>query len=311
MTRPTHNPDTLATAYDLARADGTLRLTPLRHAGPGRTARFALLAGALLGTAALVGYVLAARHFQDRIARNPLGQPVWLPWVCPAGILLPIALLAFAGCAKLARTLRTPLAVERGGPVRYGAQLLVAEGNVDGVRVERESCRVTPESGPSYEQKTAYVYLATRDGAFVELPAPYFSNLDGWEVAESLGAALALQLGVPLSYEAPPPEHSTPASRARLGSRVFGCVALVIGAAHFLAGFGLFVVLLAARVDPAIRPPADAPPIGFALIFVASGSGAGYLGIRLWGGTRRGWLLLLAVLAAVVVSGLLALRAWG
>ncbi len=226
-----------------------------------------------------------------------MGQPEWLPWVCPGGILLLLGALALAGCLKLARGFHRPLVAEPNGPVRYGARLLVGEGTVAGVHVERASQWMNPESGPNYERLFAHVYVATTDGRFVELPPPYFSNLDGWELAEALGAALAATLKVPLSFDPPPPEQSTPATQARRWSYVFGAFALVIGTAHWLAGFGLLAVRAAALVDPAIRIPADAPPPWFGAIFVCSGAGSCYLGIRCWGYGRGTWFRLLAMLA--------------
>jgi hypothetical protein len=296
-----------ATAYAAERTDGALALVPVAHVGPGRTARIAFALGVVLGLAFLGGYVAVGLHFQNRIARNPVGQPAWLPWLCPGGILLPIGLLAVAGCVKLARGFHRPLVAERNGPVRHGPRLLVAEGNIAGVRVERMSEWVCPESGPNYERKTAHVYIATTDGRFEELPPPYFSNLDGWELAESLGAALAAALGVALSFEAPPPEHSTPATNARRWSYVFGSFALFIGGAHWLAGFGLLAVRVVALVNAAVRVPADMPPPWFAAIFVCSGAGACYIGCRLFGHGRRRWLAVLAVLATLESAVLLAI----
>jgi hypothetical protein len=303
---PRNPPLDWATAYAAEWTDGALALLPAARVGPGRTARIAFALGVVLGLAFLGGYVAAGLFFQNRIARNPVGPPAWLPWVCPGGILLPIGLLAVAGCAKLARGFRRPLVAEPNGPVRHGPRVLVAEGNVAGVRVERISEWVSPESGPSYESKTAHVYIATTDGRFVELPSPFFSNLDGWELAESLGAALAAALGVPLAFEAPPPEHSTPATRARRWSYVFGSFALIIGCAHWLAGFGLLVVRAVALVNVAVRIPADMPPPWFAAIFVCSGAGACYVGCRFFGLGRRHWLALLAALAILESAVLLA-----
>lgn len=308
MPPPTDRSDELTTAYAVQRVAGTLQLAPVAGTGPGRTARLAFVLGLVLGLVFLGGYVAVGLFFQNKIARNPMGQPVWLAWVCPGGILLPIGILAVAGCVKLARGFGRPLVAEPNGPVRYGSQLLVGEGAVARVRVERLSEWMNPESGPNYERYFAHVYVETTDGRHVELPPPFFSNLDGWELAEALGAALAAALKVELSFEPPPPLHSTPATNARRWSYVFGAFALVIGIAHWFAGFGLLAVRVAALVDPAIRIPADAPPPWFAAIFVGSGAGSCYLGIRCWGYGRGTWLRLLAMLATLESALLLAIH---
>lgn len=294
----------LATSYGVDRSDGALRLVPLAHVGPGRTARFAFAAGAVFGLACLGGYVAFGFTMRAKIVAGP----AWMAWVCPGGMLLPLAALAFAGCTKLYRTFRRPLIVEPSGPVYYGRQRLVAEGDAAGVTVERASCWVSDENGPDYERKTAYVYVATRDGRYVELPMTYYSNLDGWELGESLGAAVAAALGVPLSFDPPPAEHSTPQSRARNWSRIYGTVALIVGIPHFLGGFGLLAARAAALVDPAIRLPADAPPAWFAAIFLASGTIACTVGCRGWGGGWRHLARLLAALAVLEGAALLALH---
>lgn len=258
----------------------------------------------VLGLAFLIGYGFAVQTMQAKIVAGP----PWMAWVCPAGPLLLLGILSFAGGIRLVRTFHRPLIVAEDRSLSYGSRRLVAGGDAIAVYVERHTECVSAESGPDYEVFTGYVYVATTSGAFVELPTLYFSNLNGWELAEALGAAIASALGVPLVFEAPPSAHSTPARRVRGVRRLFGSFALVIGVAHWIAGFGLSVAGIAAQFDPAIRMPHDSILPWIGLLFAISGATACYLGCRWFGGTRRSFLRFMVSLALVEILVLLAVR---
>ncbi len=294
----------LATSYGVDRSDRALRLTPLAHVGPGRTARFAFTLGLILGLACVGGAICLGFSMQEKMGNGGNAPPPWVPWIFPGGIFLfPLGFLTLAGCLKLYVTFHRPLLAEPNGALTYGHQSLVGIGEAQGVRLERCTQCIQSEDGPDTERKYAHLYIERADGRFVELPTPYFSNLEGWELAETLSAALAATLKVPLSFEPPPGDQSTPQRHARRWSRVFGSVALLIGIMHFLAGFGLLAASAAALVDPAIR--ADLPPPWFSAIFLCSGTAACYFGCRPFGG-RRTLVRLLATLALLEGAALLA-----
>lgn len=299
-------------AYDADRRDGELILFPVAHTGPGRAARFSLALGLIFGLACLIGGLVIGYNMSERMANGAHSPPPWVGWIFPGGCFLyPLAILTFAGCTKLYRTLHRPLIVHAKGPARYGRKILVPESEIAGICVERLTQCISAESGPDYIRKYAHLYLQRTDGRYVELPAPYFSNLEGWELPESLGAALAATIGVPLSFEHPPPEHSTPQTNARRWISVFGTFAFIIGIPHWLAGFGLLTVRVAAAIEPAIRIPANAPPPWFAAIFFISGSLLLYIGCRCYGYGRGTWLRLIGILACLEVAALLAIRRFG
>jgi hypothetical protein len=146
-------------------------------------------------------------------------------------------------------------------------------------------------SGPSREVKEAYVYIVTVAGRLLELPAPYFSNID-WPAAEALAKVVAEAMRVPLTTELPPGSNPHPGPGA-LRNRIAGSILVGFGAVAVLVGSMLVFVHLAAAVWPGGRPPAKVE-WWFGLPFVVVGGGFGWIGCGFleWGWRR--WVLLLA-----------------
>lgn len=296
-------PVDLAAYYHVLPHERGLRLAPVNHLGPGRSALLSRWLAGILAVVCSSGGVTCALIFQVKFAANPVGPPTWLAWFVPAGwLLFPLGGLALAGCLKLVVQARRALLIAPSVGVCYGKTTLVAPGEVMAVRLERCSQWVRGESGPSYERRWTHLYLATTEGDFVELPRPFFSDLEGWDVGELLARSIATTLAVPWSAEPIPASASTPERHARRWRSVWRVVALVVGVPHFLFGFGMLV----AHVGDAlrlIRLPADAPPAWLAALFVGSGSLACWFGSATWG--RWGKLLFALALVATLVLLLL------
>ncbi len=284
----------LADGYAVARTGGSVRFAPHAHSGPGRSARHAALAMIALGLV-LIGFwassgLAAAFLFGD----SGFGAGTRLWWAWPGGICVPLSLLLFAGVVKLVLQRNVPLLADPSGRVRYGRRELVAPGAARSVRLERSSDRVSPEDGPSYEVRSAYVYVERDDGRFVELPQPYFSKLDGWELGQVLSDELARALGVPMSSRPPPDDQSTPKRRRRRETRFFGVTFLTFGLPFFLIGVRVII--------GGLKNLGGGQRWVFTAVFVGGGGlfggiGWGFLGGRIWT-----YFLLLAILAGVVLT---------
>jgi len=285
----------LADGYAVTRSGGSVRFAPHAHSGPGRSARLAVLAGITFGLV-LVGFSssfgLAATYFFGAFGFAP---PTRWDWLWPGGIFFPFILLLFAGVVKLVLNRNVPLVADLSGRVRYGRRELVAPGAARSVRLERFTQRVSPEDGPSYEVKTAYVYIERDEGRFVELPQPYFSNLDGWELGQVLSDELSRAMNVPMSSEPPPADQSAPQRWRRREKGCMGIISLTVGLPLFLIGVRVVLAGLE-NLDGWQR-------WAFPAMFVGGGGLFGGIGWGFLGGRIRTYFLLLTILAGLVLAG--------
>jgi len=208
-------------------------------------------------------------------------------------MLVPLFVLFFAGAVKLFRTRNRPLIADPSGELRYGTHEWVAFCSAVSVRVERITCWIDSEDGPGHEHNTAHLYIESTDGRFVELPKPYFSQLDDWETGEVLGAALAWALGVPVSYEPPPAKHLMQERNERMKNACMGVPFLLLG--WLACSAGIAVTVFGVQNEPE-GPERWLIPV----MFVGIGGLFGSVGWHWLGGRFRTYAIAMAAVAAAL-----------
>src|SRR5262249_5035566 len=159
-------------------------IAPRALTGPGLLGR--CVSGILAAVAAVVigGWVWWV-WFALLRPGDPDMTPPWGVVLCLGAPFLLLTAALLTAAARLWGSRRTPLVAEPAGRVRHGRRELVPSGFAKTVRLDRTVRTVTDGDGYKVgEAEVCFLYVECLDGRFIALPAPYFSDLDGWAVGE-------------------------------------------------------------------------------------------------------------------------------